>query len=234
MYEDLVGRILEMPFNERDIRIDNIASFIDHTNLNPAATEQNIMLLCDEYKEYGFASVCIHPVNVGFVRNYAGNEIVITTVIGFPTGQHTTLVKQREAELALKEGAVEFDMVINIGKLKDKNYKYVGNEIKQIKDTIGKNVLKVIIENCLLEDDEKIIATMLCIDSGADFVKTSTGFSKWGATIEDVNLLYKTANGQIKVKAAGGIRDYKTAISMIRAGADRIGASKSIAIVKGD
>ncbi len=228
-----VKDILNIPFKKRDIQISDLASFIDHTNLNPAATEKELIQLCDEYVEHKFASICIHPVNVPFCRQYLGKKAVITTVTGFPTGQHTLVVKQKETKEALNNGADEFDMVINIAKLKEKNYEYVRDEISKLKDTVGEKILKVIIEDCLLTNEEKVIATMICIDAGADFVKTSTGFSKSGATINDVNLLYNAAQNKIKVKAAGGIRDYRIAIEMIKAGADRIGASQSTNIIKG-
>ncbi|MDI6851205.1 MAG: deoxyribose-phosphate aldolase [bacterium] len=207
---------------------------IDHTNLNAFATRVDIEKLVKEAIEYNFFSVCVNPVNVRLAKELtAGSEVKVCSVVGFPLGQNTMELKIREAERAVEDGADEVDMVINIGKLKEKDFDYVSSEIAGIKRIIEDKILKVIIEACYLEDEEKIMATKLCIESGADFVKTSTGFGKGGATVYDVLILSNTSSGRIKVKAAGGIRTYNDALKMVKAGASRIGASRSVDIVKG-
>uniref|UniRef100_A0A7V3ZYC4 Deoxyribose-phosphate aldolase n=2 Tax=candidate division WOR-3 bacterium TaxID=2052148 RepID=A0A7V3ZYC4_UNCW3 len=211
-----------------------LAKMIDHTNLNAFATKADIEKLVKEALEYGFFSVCVNPVNVKLAKELTkGSDVKVCSVVGFPLGQNTMELKIREAERAVEDGADEIDMVINIGKLKENDVDYVSSEIAGIKRIIGDKILKVIIETCYLEDDEKVLATKLCVESGADFVKTSTGFGKGGATVYDVLILHNIAADKIKVKAAGGIRTYEDALKMIKAGASRLGASRSVEIVKG-
>lgn len=216
------------------IEPSHILKLIDHTNLNAYATKKDIEKLVKEAIEFGFYSVCVNPVHVKFAKEEVGDAgIKVASVVGFPLGQNTMEIKLREAERALEDGADEFDMVINIGKLKDGDLEYVGSEIAGAKKIIGDKILKVIIEACYLMDEEKVMATKLCVDNGADFVKTSTGFGKGGATVYDVLILSKVSEGRIQVKAAGGIRTYEDALKMIKAGAQRLGASRSVDIVKG-
>lgn len=211
--------------------------YIDHTLLKPEATPEDIKRLCSEAAEYDFYSVCVNPVYVRTaceaLAQLKTNSVKVAAVCGFPLGASTTAVKVREAEEACSDGASEIDMVINIGFLKAGLYEQVKDDIEQVSKAVhSKNaILKVIIETCLLDEQEKKTACMLAVDAGADFVKTSTGFSSRGAAAEDVALMKKTVNGRALVKASGGIRDRKTAIEMIQAGADRIGASASISIV---
>ncbi len=216
------------------IEPSKLANYIDHTNLNAFAGKSDLEKLAKEALEFKFFSVCVNPVNVKAVKEFLGSsDVKVCSVVGFPLGQNTLEIKLREAERAVEDGADEVDMVINIGRLKDKEYDYVGSEIAGVKKIIGDRILKVIIETCYLTDDEKVMGTKLCTESGADFVKTSTGFGKAGATVYDVLILHNTATGKIKVKAAGGIRTYEDALKMIKAGASRLGASRSVEIVKG-
>jgi deoxyribose-phosphate aldolase len=214
---------------------EELARMIDHTLLKPEATEEQIRVLCDEAKKYNFASVCVNPVQVSLTAELLkGTQVKICTVIGFPLGANTSTVKAFEAAEAIKQGAEEVDMVINVGKLKDKNYDFVKADIKAIVDTAkGKALTKVILETCLLTDEEKVIACNLAKEAGADFVKTSTGFNKGGATVEDIRLMRTTVGDKMGVKASGGVRSNLDAIAMINAGASRIGASSSIAICEG-
>ena len=211
----------------------NLASYIDHTILKPEATKQDVLKLCDEAKQYGFASVCVNAYYTKLVADALKDSKVKTcVVVGFPLGATFTEIKARETELAIQNGADEVDMVINIGALKDKDYATVEQDIKAVVDAAkGKAIVKVIIETCLLTEEEKIKACELSVQAGADFVKTSTGFSTGGATVEDVTLMKKTVGDQALVKASGGVRDFKGAKAMIDAGADRIGASSGIKIV---
>lgn len=219
--------------NYEIISRDEVASLIDHTNLKPTSTPRDIENLIDEAIRHRFKSICINPCYVKFAaQRLEGSRIEVCTVIGFPLGQNTTEIKIRETERALEDGASEFDMVINIGKLKAKDYEYVKNEIAAIKKVVGEKILKVIIETAYLEDEEKVKATELVIEAGADFVKTSTGFGPGGATVYDVLILSTVARGKIGVKAAGGIRTFEDALKMITAGATRIGASRSVQIIK--
>ncbi len=213
----------------------NIASMIDHTLLKPDATKKMIDKLCKEAKEYGFAAVCVNPYYVSRAKELLKDtNIKVTTVIGFPLGANTKEVKAFETEDAIKNGADEVDMVINIGALKSEEYDVVIDDIKSVvKAANGKAIVKVIIETCLLTKEEKIIACKLAKEAGADYVKTSTGFSIGGATVEDVKLMKEIVGDSLKIKASGGIRDYETAKAMIDAGASRIGASASIKIVEG-
>lgn len=205
---------------------------IDHTILSPSATEEEVIQKCKEVDIYKFASICLNPCWVETATQYI-KKSVICTVIGFPLGANSSVMKAFEARLAIENGAKEIDMVINIGQLKSGNYDLVYQDIAVVSDTCIKNkaILKVIIETCLLTEEEKIIACLLAKKAGADFVKTSTGFSSGGATIEDVRLMRQVVGNKMGVKAAGGIRDEKTARSMIEAGANRIGASSGIKIV---
>lgn len=208
-----------------------INQYIDHTNLKADATFDQIKKLVDEAVENDFYSVCVNSSYVKFIRDY-NKDIKIAAVVGFPLGAMTKDAKVFEAKEAIRDGASEIDMVINIGRLKSEDYFYVEDEIRAIKEAIGDNILKVIIESCLLTEDEKIKACKLALNAGADFVKTSTGFSTGGATVADIKLMKEAVEGKIKVKASGGIHTREEALALIEAGADRIGASKSIDICK--
>jgi deoxyribose-phosphate aldolase len=222
-----------------DIKIDqerkmDIARMIDHTTLKPEAALSDIEKLCNEGKEYGFFSICVNPVRVRYcVETLKDSGVKTCTVSGFPLGANKKEVKIKEAENACQDGADEVDMVMNIGALKSGDWKSVENEIRGVRKALGKEkILKVIIETCLLTQEEKTKAAKIVMDCGADFVKTSTGFNLKGATLEDVRLLKDVVKERIKVKASGGIRDYQTAIKMIQAGADRIGTSSGVKIVQ--
>lgn len=210
----------------------NIAKTIDHTILKPNATDADIIKVCSEAKEYGFFSVCVNPYFVPLVASeLKGSEVKVTSVIGFPFGASTTFIKAAEAKKAVDDGANEIDMVINISALKDGKLDYVKADIAAVVEAIkGKAILKVILETCLLTNEEIVKACELSKDAGAQFVKTSTGFSTGGATVEAVALMKKTVGDALEVKASGGVRDYETAMAMINAGATRIGASASIDI----
>ncbi|MDI6861560.1 MAG: deoxyribose-phosphate aldolase [Caldisericia bacterium] len=210
-----------------------IVKFIDHTLLKPEGTILDIKRLCDEAIKYGFFAVCVAPVYVSYVKEILnGYDIKIATVVGFPLGNSTIKTKIFEAKEAIKNGADEIDMVINIGYLKSKNYKYIYDEINTIKNEIGDKILKVIIETSLLNIEEKIIASTIVKAAGADFVKTSTGFSQGGATKEDVELIRKVVGENFGVKASGGIRTFEQAVELIKSGANRIGTSSSVKIVE--
>src|SRR5574344_1766596 len=208
-----------------------INQYIDHTVLKADATFDDIKKLADEAVENDFYSVCVNSSFIEFIRDY-NKEIRIASVVGFPLGAMAKEAKVFEAKSAIEDGACEIDMVINIGRLKSKDYDYVEDEIRQIKEAIGDNVLKVIIETCLLTDEEKVKACELSVKAGADFVKTSTGFSTGGAKVSDVKLMADTVGAKATVKASGGIHTREEALSFIEAGASRIGASKSIEICK--
>lgn len=211
---------------------ETIARFIDHTMLKPEATQAMILQLCQEAKQFNFASVCVNPVWVPLcVEVLEDSDVLTCTVLSFPLGANTTESKALEAEELVSLGAAEIDMVLNIGNLKDRDYSSVYDDVLQVVDAADDAVVKVIIETCLLNEEEKIAACVLCKEAGAQFVKTSTGFSKSGATIQDVELMRRVVGSQIGVKAAGGIRDYRMAVAMLKAGANRIGASASVAIV---
>jgi deoxyribose-phosphate aldolase len=215
----------------------NIAQLIDHTLLKADATKAEIMLLLEEAKQYKFASVCINPTWVKTAAEFLSNtpEVKVCTVIGFPLGATTPEVKAFETKNAIENGAAEVDMVINIGALKDKQYDLVEEDIKAVVDAAkGKALTKVIIETCLLTDEEKVKACELAVKAGADFVKTSTGFSNGGATVEDVALMRKTVGPEIGVKASGGVRSLEDTEAMVKAGATRIGASSGVKIVNGE
>ncbi|MBR5537949.1 MAG: deoxyribose-phosphate aldolase [Clostridia bacterium] len=212
----------------------SIASYIDHTLLKPDATGEQIDKLCAEAREYGFASVCVNPYYVArCVKNLKGSDVKVCTVVGFPLGATTMETKVFETLQAVASGAQEIDMVMNVCAMKSGHTKAIEQEIQALAAAVeDKAILKVIIETCLLTDEEKTQACRIARRSGAQFVKTSTGFSTGGATVEDVALMKKAAGANVKVKASGGIRDYATAKAMIEAGADRIGASAGVSIVK--
>lgn len=212
----------------------NIEKYIDHTLLKPDATREMIENLCNEALEYGFYSVCINSYYVNLCKQLLANtDVKICSVVGFPLGAMNYEAKSFEAKCAVENGAEEIDMVINIGALKDKEYDAVLNDIVSVVNVIkDKALLKVIIETCLLTDDEKIKACQLAVEAGADFVKTSTGFSSGGATVSDIKLMKDAVNGKCKIKASGGIRSLVDLENMISAGADRVGASSSVKILK--
>ena len=211
----------------------NYNRMIDHTLLAPDATESQIKKICDEAKEHHFASVCVNPSWVSFcAKELKGTDSKVCTVIGFPLGATSTKSKEEELKQAIADGAEELDMVINIGKLKDHQDEYVENEIHALKQLCGNLVLKVIIETCLLTDEEKVRVCLLAKKAGADFVKTSTGFSKGGATKEDVTLMRKTVGPEMGVKASGGVRTREDMANMIKAGATRIGTSHGCELIK--
>ena len=211
----------------------NYNCMIDHTLLAPDATESQIKKICDEAKEHHFASVCVNPSWVSFcAKELKGTDSKVCTVIGFPLGATSTKSKEEELKQAIADGAEELDMVINIGKLKDHQDEYVENEIHALKQLCGNLVLKVIIETCLLTDEEKVRVCLLAKKAGADFVKTSTGFSKGGATKEDVALMRKTVGPEMGVKASGGVRTKEDMEDMIKAGATRIGTSHGCELIK--
>ena len=213
----------------------NLSDYIDHTNLSKVATAEDIMKLCEEAKKYHFPTVCIPPYYVKAASEYLkGSTTEVCTVIGFPNGYNTTETKQYEAIDALHNGAKEIDMVININALKNKDYDYVKDEIETIRDSIDGRVLKVIIETCLLTEEEIIKMTEICNETFVNFIKTSTGFDKEGAKLDDVNLIMKHKNEVLEVKASGGIRNSKDAEAFIKAGATRLGTSHGIDIIKGD
>ena len=210
---------------------EEILSHVDHTLLKPEATWPQIQQLCDEAIANHTASVCINTCYVKQAVEYMAGRIPVCCVVGFPLGAMDTASKAFEAKTAIENGAAEVDMVINIGRLKNKEYDAVREDIRAVKQAVGDKVLKVIIETCLLTDEEKVKACEAAKAAGAHFVKTSTGFSTGGATTHDIALMRKTVGPEMGVKASGGIRDYETAMAMIEAGANRIGASAGIAIV---
>ena len=208
------------------------SKYIDHTLLKPEAQKAAIEKLCREAKEYDFASVCVNPCWIDVAKKeLAGSDVNVCVVIGFPLGAMTTEAKVFEASDAVKKGADEVDMVLNVGELKDGDDAYVTDEIRKIKEAVGTHVLKVIIEACLLTDEEKVRACRDAMAAGADFVKTSTGFSAGGATVHDVKLMKETVGDKLKVKAAGGVRTPEEFQAMIDAGAERIGTSHGCELV---
>ena len=211
----------------------SIAKCIDHTVLKPQTTEAAVRKLCAEAAQYGFASVCVNPCWVALCADLLKDtEVDVCTVIGFPLGANTSAVKAFEAAEAIRQGATEVDMVLNVGALKDGNADLVRADIAAVVEAArGKALVKVILETCLLTDEEKRIACRLAKEAGADYVKTSTGFSTGGATEADIVLMRAEVGPEMGVKASGGIRDYATAQAMIRAGASRIGASAGVQIV---
>ncbi|WP_250672760.1 deoxyribose-phosphate aldolase [Paraclostridium ghonii] len=215
---------------------NNIAKIIDHTILKAFATENDVKQICKEAKEYNFFSVCINPANIELAKKeLEGSNVKVCTVIGFPLGANTSEVKGFETKDSINKGADEVDMVINIGALKDKKYDYVLNDIKAVVDAANKKALvKVIIETCYLNDEEKKIACELSVKAGADYVKTSTGFGTGGSTPKDIKLMRDIVGPSIGVKASGGVRNQNDAKAVMEAGCSRIGASASIAIAKGE
>ena len=212
---------------------EEILSRVDHTLLKVDTTWEDIRELCDDGIKYNVASVCIPASFVKRAKEYVGEKLKICTVIGFPNGYSTTRVKVFEASDAVSNGADEIDMVINIGDLKDKNYTNILKEINEIKDACNGKILKVIIETCLLTQEEKIQMCKIVSDSDADYIKTSTGFSIGGATREDIELFKENVYNNTKIKAAGGVRDLSTAEDFINLGADRLGTSSIVKIIKG-
>ena len=205
----------------------------DHTILKADAGREAVKKICEEAKEYSFMSVCVNSYYTSYVaQQLKGTDVKVCTVIGFPLGQMSTRAKVAETVIAVEDGAQEIDMVINVGALKDKLYDVVLSDIREVKRACGNALLKVIIETCLLTDEEKVKACELSKEAGADFVKTSTGFSTGGAKAEDVALMRKTVGDEMGVKASGGIRDRETAQMMVNAGASRLGTSATIAICK--
>ena len=213
------------------MNIKGILEITDHTLLSQTATEGEIKAIIDEACEFGVASVCIPPSMVAYAREYGGERVKICTVIGFPNGYSTSSVKVCEASEAVRCGADEIDMVVNLGLVKMGRFNEIKSEINAIKSAIGNKILKVIIETCLLTEEEKIKLCEVVSDSGADFIKTSTGFSSGGATREDVALLKKHCVGK-QVKAAGGIKTLSDAEEFIALGADRLGSSRIVNLVK--
>ena len=214
---------------------NKVANMIDHTILKAFATTEDVKAICKEAKEHNFFSVCINPTHIELVKKeLEGSNVKVCTVIGFPLGANTPEVKAFETKDAIAKGADEVDMVINIGALKDKNYDLVLRDIKAVVDAADKKALvKVIIETCYLTDEEKKIACELSVKAGPDFVKTSTGFGTGGSTPQDIKLMRDVVGPEIGVKASGGVRNLNDAEAVINAGASRIGASASVAIVKG-
>jgi deoxyribose-phosphate aldolase len=212
----------------------DLARFIDHTLLKADATAKDIEQLCADAREFGFYSVCVNGCRVDQARALLEDSpIKVVTVVGFPLGAMDADAKRFETEAAIDAGAQEIDVVLNIGRLKDGNHNYVLRELRDVVEAADERTVKVILETCLLTRQEKVNACQLVVDSGAQFVKTSTGFSTSAATIDDVKLLREVVGKKFGVKAAGGIRDTQTALAMIEAGADRLGTSASVAIVRG-
>jgi deoxyribose-phosphate aldolase len=207
---------------------------VDHTLLAQTATWEQIQTICDDAIAYGTASVCIPPSYVKRAKEYVDGKMAICTVIGFPNGYNTTAVKSFEAKTAIEEGADEIDMVINLGDVKDGRFDAVEAEIRTLKEIAGDKILKVIIETCLLTEEEKIRMCQVVTSAGADFIKTSTGFSTSGATFEDIALFAKHVGPDVKIKAAGGISSFADAEEFIRLGADRLGTSRLVKIAKQD
>ncbi|CUX43619.1 deoxyribose-phosphate aldolase [Clostridium sp. C105KSO13] len=213
----------------------DLAKMIDHTILKPEAAKQDVEKLCREAVEYGFHSVCVNSSFVYYCAQFLkDSNVKVCTVVGFPLGTMSTAGKVAETLSAVEDGAEEIDMVIHVGMIKSKDWDYVRQDIASVVEAAGdKAIVKVILETCLLTDDEKEYACRLCRESGAAFVKTSTGFSADGAREEDVALMRRTVGSGMGVKASGGIRNTETAMAMVRAGADRLGTSSGIAIVEG-
>lgn len=213
----------------------NLNKYIDHTLLKPESTRAQIKALCEEAKKYDFASVCVNPTHVSFCHELLkGSDVKVCTVIGFPLGANTPATKAFETKDAIDNGAEEIDMVLNIGALKEGNLQLVKEDIKAVKDAAGATLVKVIFENCLLTKEEIVSACKICMEVSVEYVKTSTGFNKYGATFEDVKLMSDTVLDVCKVKAAGGVRSYADAIKMINeCGASRLGTSSGVAIIEG-
>ena len=211
----------------------NYNKMIDHTVLKADTPLEKVKRICDEAMEYGFASVCINPCHVAYCADYLkDSDVNVCTVIGFPLGANTSAVKAFETKDAIANGADEIDMVMNIGALKDKNYDLVRDDVKAVVEAANGTLVKVILETCLLTEDEIKKACELCVEAKADYVKTSTGFSTRGATIEDVRIMKEAVHGKAKVKAAGGVRTPEDMVKIVAAGADRIGTSAGCSLVK--
>ena len=211
----------------------NYNKMIDHTVLKADTPLETVKRICDEAMEYGFASVCINPCHVAYCADYLkDSDVNVCTVIGFPLGANTSAVKAFETKDAIANGADEIDMVMNIGALKDKNYDLVRDDVKAVVEAANGTLVKVILETCLLTEDEIKKACELCVEAKADYVKTSTGFSTRGATIEDVRIMKEAFHGKAKVKAAGGVRTPEDMVKIVAAGADRIGTSAGCSLVK--
>lgn len=236
--EDLVKRVTEEVLKNMGAAgpeaYGGVVKMIDHTLLKPDAKRDQVKSVCDEAKQYGFASVCVNPSYIAFVaEQLKGSSVAPCCVVGFPLGATMPEVKAYETEAAINSGAKEIDMVINIGAAKSGEWDAVKKDIEAVvRASRGRALVKVIIEACLLTDEEKVNACRAAAEAGADFVKTSTGFSKHGATLEDVRLMRNTMGTHIGVKAAGGVRDVKSANDMIAAGANRLGTSSGVAIAK--
>ena len=215
-----------------DVEIKNILARCDHTLLSVTATRAEIAALIDEAAEYGVASVCIPPYYVKYASEYSAGRVAVCTVVGFPNGYCASGIKVAEARAAIADGADEIDMVINICALKSGDTEYLTDEIRAVKKACGDKILKVIVEAALLTEEEKLLVCDLVTEAGADYIKTSTGFAKGGATVEDVALFRKRVGENVRVKAAGGIRTLEAAQAMIEAGADRIGASALVRAAK--
>ena len=211
----------------------NYNKMIDHTVLKADTPLETVKRICDEAMEYDFASVCINPCHVAYCADYLkDSDVYVCTVIGFPLGANTSAVKAFETKDAIANGADEIDMVMNIGALKDKNYDLVRDDVKAVVEAANGTLVKVILETCLLTEDEIKKACELCVEAKADYVKTSTGFSTRGATIEDVRIMKEAVHGKAKVKAAGGVRTLEDMVKIVAAGADRIGTSAGCSLVK--
>lgn len=212
-----------------------VAAMIDHTILSPEATKEDIIEKCQEAREYGFASVCVNPTFVRLVnKKLKRSSVKVCTVIGFPLGGSTSEAKAFAARNAVKKGADEIDMVINIGAIKSKAWSIVRDDIKSVVNAVGNKLVKVILETCYLTDGEKKKACQAAKEAGADFVKTSTGFGTAGATVKDIKLIKEVVGDELEVKASGGVRSLEDAKKMIEAGATRIGASSGVKIVLGE
>lgn len=214
------------------MNIEDILKHVDHTLLTQTATWDEIKQICDDAIKYKTASVCIPPSYVKQAKEYVGDRMAVCTVIGFPNGYITTATKEFETKDAISNGADEIDMVINIGWLKDRRLELIEDEIRTLKRVCGSKILKVIIETCLLTDEEKIIMCELVTKAGADYIKTSTGFSTAGATFDDVKLFSEHVGEGVRIKAAGGIASLDDAVKFLEIGADRLGTSRIIKIVK--
>jgi len=213
---------------------EQIFKYVDHTLLNPAATWEEIREICDDALLYQTASVCIPPSYVKRAKEYLGERMAVCTVIGFPNGYNTTAVKVFETEDAIANGADEIDMVINIGWLKEKNTEKIADEIRAVKAACKEHILKVIIETCLLTEEEKITMCRIVTEAGADFIKTSTGFAGGGASFEDIMLFSKHIGKQVKMKAAGGIASFEDAERFLELGAARLGTSRIVKLAKAE
>ena len=214
--------------------IKEILKYVDHTLLKQEATWEQMKVICDDAMKFSTASVCVPPSFVKQCKDYCGDNMKICTVIGFPNGYNTTAVKVFETEDAIKNGADEIDMVINIGWAKEKKFDLIKEEIKAIKAVCGEKILKVIIETCLLSEEEKIEMCKIVTEAGADFIKTSTGFSSAGATREDIKLFSENIGENVKMKAAGGIASLTDAADFLKLGAERLGTSRIVSIAKSE